>query len=64
MVPRPRPKPSQPILLSLFDPVPLRPSWTNLPETIRTDAQALLREMLRQHLAHRDGNEAKEGGDE
>lgn len=64
MVPCPRPKPLPPILSSLFDPVPLRPSWANLPETIRTEARALLREMLRQHLGRRDGNEAREVGDE
>jgi hypothetical protein len=64
MFAHPRRKPQLPIRLGLFDPPPIRPTWSSLPEEIRRELRTLLVEVLRQHLVSRHGNDRQEGGDE
>lgn len=59
-----RRKPQLPIRPDLFDPPPIRPTWSNLPEEIRREVRTLLVEVLRRRLVPRDGDDRQEGGDE
>jgi len=40
-------RPKTPYLGDLFTPPPTRPTWNNLPETVRQNVTVLLAEMLR-----------------
>jgi hypothetical protein len=64
MFAQPRPKPQLPIQLDLFDPLPNRPTWSNLPEEIRREVRTLLLTVLRQHRVGGNGNDSQEGTNE